>query len=144
MENFPLCRLLLGAARESSEAVCAGLRARGHGARLSHAALVTNLDEGGTRLTVLAERAGMTKQGMSALAKELEGAGYIERASDPSDARASLIVPTARGHELIADMLEEMGRIEDEMRARLGEAELAAMRRGLEELMRAKPVADET
>ena len=137
MENFPLCRLLLGAARESSEAVCAGLRARGHDARLSHAALVTNLDEGGTRLTVLAERAGMTKQGMSALAKELEGAGYIERVADPSDARASLIVPTVRGHALIADMIEEMNLIEDEMRARLGEEEVAIVRHGLQELMRA-------
>lgn len=134
MDEIPLCRLLLGAARESSERVCAGLRARGHDARLSHAALVTNLDEGGTRLTILAERAGMTKQGMSALAKELEVAGYIERAPDANDARASLIVPTARGHVLIADMLEEMARIEDEMRARLGAAEVATMRRGLEEL----------
>ena len=138
MEQIPLCRLLLSAARESSEAVCAGLRGRGHGARLSHAALVTNLDEGGTRLTTLAERAGMTKQGMSALAKELEGAGYIARVADPTDARASLIVPTARGHRLIQDMIEEMTRIEDEMRARLGAGELEAMRRGLQELARAQ------
>jgi DNA-binding MarR family transcriptional regulator len=133
---MPLGRLLLGAARESSARVCARLRSRGHQVRFAHSALITNLDEEGTRLTVLAERAEMSKQAMGVLARELEAAGYIDRAVDPTDARAVLLTPTQRGHDLMNDMGEEMAQVEDELRVLFGEAELQTLRRCLGVLLR--------
>ncbi len=132
-----LGRLLLGAARQSSARVCARLGERGHAARLSHSALLTNLDEEGTRLTTLAERAAMSKQAMSVQAREMEAAGYIERAVDASDARAVLVRPTARGRELIADMQSEMSAVEAELRAQFSEEEMEIMRRMLTALAQA-------
>jgi DNA-binding MarR family transcriptional regulator len=133
---MPLGRLLLGAARESSARVCGRLRGRGHQVRFAHSALITNLDREGTRLTVLAERAEMSKQAMGVLARELEDAGYVERAVDPTDARAVLLTPTQRGYELINDMAKEMAQVEDELRVLFGEAELQTLRRCLSVLLR--------
>jgi DNA-binding MarR family transcriptional regulator len=103
--------------------------------KFAHSSLLTNLDEDGTRLTLLAERAEMSKQGMGVLARELEAAGYVEREPDPTDARAVLLRPTQRGRDLMHDMVAEMAQVEDEMRFLFGEAELETLRRCLSALM---------
>jgi DNA-binding MarR family transcriptional regulator len=51
----------------------------------------------GTRLTDLAEQARVTKQTAGFLVDELERAGYVRRAPDPTDARARLVVIAERG-----------------------------------------------
>ncbi len=56
-----------------------------------------NIEAEGMRLTELAERAGMTKQGVGEAVTDLEGLGYAERVADPSDGRAKIIRLTARG-----------------------------------------------
>src|SRR5579859_7343846 len=55
---------------------------------------------GGSRLTELAKRAGITKQSMGEMVDSLEQRGYVERIPDPTDARATLIRRTQRGWEL--------------------------------------------
>jgi MarR family len=45
-------------------------------------------DRPGTRLTVLAEAARITKQTAGALVDQLERSGYVVRRPDPTDARA--------------------------------------------------------
>ncbi len=135
-DEIPLGRLLLGAARHTSALVCSRLRARGYEMRFAHSALIANLDEDGTRLTTLAERAEMSKQAMGILAKELEAAGFLERQADPTDARAVLITPTPRGQELIHDLVKEMAAVENQLRESLGEDELRTMRRCLNALWR--------
>ncbi len=94
----------------------------GHSAiRVAHGAVLQNLDEGGTTVSALAERAGMTKQAMAELVQYLEGHGYVRRAPDPADRRAKLVVPTDQGREVIAiasglvpemerRLIEELGR----------------------------------
>src|SRR5690349_13742892 len=51
----------------------------------------------GTRVTELAEQAGITKQTAGFLVDQLERAGYVQRVPDPSDARARLVRMAARG-----------------------------------------------
>src|SRR5512132_2209960 len=51
----------------------------------------------GSRLTELAERAGLTKQAVGEAATELERLGYVERVPDPSDRRAKIIKLTPSG-----------------------------------------------
>jgi DNA-binding MarR family transcriptional regulator len=64
-----------------------------------HEAVLAYLDEDGVRATELARLAGRHKQVVGKLIDELEGLGYVERRPDPSDRRAKLVAPTARGLE---------------------------------------------
>ena len=66
----------------------------------SHGLVFQYLQEGGSRITTLAARAGMTKQSMSALVYQLEDYGYLKRKPDPEDARAVLFYLTAKGQDL--------------------------------------------
>ncbi|TXC97381.1 MarR family winged helix-turn-helix transcriptional regulator [Streptomyces sp. ISID311] len=65
--------------------------------RLRHSSVLTAIDPAGTRLTVLAARAGMTPQSMGELVDDLESSGYLTRVNDPTDRRARLIIFTDRG-----------------------------------------------
>ena len=65
-------------------------RRRGHPADpRAHGMVFQYLDDAGTRVGVLAERAQMTKQSMAELVAHLERHGYVERVSRPGDGRAS-------------------------------------------------------
>src|SRR5215204_7129569 len=74
---------------------------RGHPEiRPPHGNVMQFLDDAGTRVSVLADRAQMTKQSMAELVAHLERLGYVERIADPSDGRAKLVRVTPRGREL--------------------------------------------
>ena len=66
----------------------------------SHGLVFQYMEEGGSRITTLAARAGMTKQSMSALVYQLEDYGYLKRKPDPEDARAILFYLTSKGQAL--------------------------------------------
>src|SRR4029450_7786321 len=89
------------------------LAERGHsGGRPSHGAVFQYLDDTGTTVSVLAERAQMTKQAMAELVQHLETRGYVVRVPDPSDRRAKLVQPTERGHEVFKIAQELVPEIE--------------------------------
>jgi predicted transcriptional regulator len=77
-----------------------------------------NLDAGGTRLTDLAARAGMTHQSMGELVTALERRGYLERRADPTDGRARLVRLTPRGRQFVRRALREIQAIEAAWQAR--------------------------
>jgi len=80
---------------------------RGHvGLQPAHTAVITNVSLEGTRLTELARRASMTKQGMGQLVDEVERLGYVERVPDPTDSRAKIVRFSERGRQLMADGVE--------------------------------------
>jgi DNA-binding MarR family transcriptional regulator len=76
--------------------------------------LFENIDPKGTRLTVLAARAGMTHQSMSELVQSLERRGYVERRVDPSDHRARLVRLTPKGRHMVTRAIREIQEIERE------------------------------
>jgi DNA-binding MarR family transcriptional regulator len=130
-----LARLLLRAARDFSALAGGKLLARGYtNLRMGHATLLANLDPKGSRITTLAQRAGMTKQGMSQLVKELEGIGYLERSADPLDRRAVLVRPTLAGQQLLRDVQEVVSEIEIQYSLVLGEEKIKSLRVALLEL----------
>jgi DNA-binding MarR family transcriptional regulator len=70
------------------------------------------IDPGGTRLTLLAERAGMTHQSMSELVATMERRGYVERTPDPTDGRARLVALTREGRHRVRSAVNEIRDIE--------------------------------
>lgn len=108
---------------------------RGHPeVRAPHGNVMQYLDADGTRVSVLAERAQMTKQSMAELVDHLERHGYVERVPDPADRRAKLVRATARGQEVYALAREFVADMEAEWTARLGERKMSTLRKLLEEL----------
>jgi DNA-binding MarR family transcriptional regulator len=108
---------------------------RGHTeVRPPHGNVMQFLDDDGTRVSVLAQRAQMTKQAMAELVLHLERLGYVERVPDPSDGRAKLVRATQRGRELYAIAREVVAEIEAEWTRRLGRAKMRQLRALLEEL----------
>jgi DNA-binding MarR family transcriptional regulator len=108
---------------------------RGHPEiRPPHGNVMQFLDDDGTRVSVLAERAQITKQSMAELVLHLERLGYVERVPDPSDRRAKLVRATPRGKQLYAIARDVVAEIEAEWTKRLGKAKMRQLRELLEEL----------
>ncbi len=134
-------RLFQRAARAYSELAFDKLHARGHdGLSVYHTALISNLDVDGTRIGTLAERAGITKQAMGQLVKDLEARGYIRREPDPEDKRASIIQFTDLGWTFLQDAYEVKLEIEAEYAAILGDAGMTTLRGLLDDLLDAHPM----
>ena len=90
----------------------------------AHHVVFENLDPGGTRLTELAVRSGVTHQSMSELVSVLEQRGYLERRPDPGDGRARIVRLTDKGKRMARRAVKEMAAIEAEWTERLAGAGL--------------------
>jgi DNA-binding MarR family transcriptional regulator len=114
------------------------LAERGHAAvRPAHGAVFQYLDDTGTTVSVLAERAQMTKQAMSELVAYLQEHGYVVRVPDPDDRRAKLVLPTARGREVVAIAQELAAEVEMQVNGILGDDRAGALRDDLEAIRQA-------
>jgi DNA-binding MarR family transcriptional regulator len=100
--------------------------------RITHGCVFGNIEPDGSRLTVLAERANMTKQSVGEVATELERRGYLERVPDPGDGRAKIIRLTERGREAQALGFQIIDELEQEWGERFGIERVAALRDALE------------
>ena len=136
MRQQHIGRLLQQAYRGFNNRAIAKLRQRGHtGLTLAHTLLLSHLDLDGTHITVLADRAGITKQSMGQLVIDLEKRGYIERGVDPSDRRATLIRFTNAGWQFLRDAYEIKKEIEAEYQEMLGVEEMKQLRALLQRLL---------
>ncbi len=132
-----LVRLLLEAHRALASELRSGLEERGYpDARPAHAAVFMNIDRrSGTRLTDLARRARMSKQGMMLIVDDLENRGYVRRVPDPEDARSKVVRLTARGRRYVAEARRAMAALESRVRRELGERRYEALRSSLDQLI---------
>lgn len=132
-------RLLLNAQRSYSLQALTKLRERGHaGLSLAHTNLLAHLDVDGTRITVLAERVGVSKQAIGNLVGELEAKGYICREVDAHDRRAAVITYTAAGWAFLQDAHAVKQEIEAEYTATLGVQGMHELRHLLLQLVRGR------
>lgn len=129
-----LGRLLQEAQRALADELVQGLAERGYpDVRAGHAAVFMNIDRRtGTRLTELARRARMTKQGMMLLVDDLEGRGYVRRVPDPEDGRAKVVRLTARGRRYVAEARRTLLAVEGRARRLLGDRRYELLRSSLE------------
>jgi DNA-binding MarR family transcriptional regulator len=100
--------------------------------RAAHGSVFQYLDDTGTTVSTLATRAQMTKQAMAELVAHLERSGYVERVPAPDDRRAKLVLPTARGREVLVVAQRLAPEIEERVERLLGADRLSALRADLE------------
>ncbi|HKN45287.1 MAG TPA: MarR family winged helix-turn-helix transcriptional regulator, partial [Propionibacteriaceae bacterium] len=116
-----------------NDLVVARLAERGHGViRPAHGAVFQYLDDTGTTVSLLAERAQMTKQAMAELVQHLETHGYVTRVPNPHDRRAKLVLPTDRGHEVIAIAQGLVPELEARVAQLVGKDRVRALREDLD------------
>jgi DNA-binding MarR family transcriptional regulator len=92
---------------------------------------LSNLDTEGTRIGVIATRAGVSRQAAGKLLNEIERAGYATRAEDPADSRAALVRFTPRGRRMLATVITLLEGFDRDFAAALGAAEYDRVRLGL-------------
>ncbi len=117
-----LRQCLLRASRNVNAIIVERLHQRGFTKlRSTHTTLLSNLDLEGNSLTLVAQRAGITKQAMGRLADELVKLKYITRTTNENDKRSVLIEFTSDGLELMNYSFKIMEELENRFTRRLGE-----------------------
>nr|WP_241002802.1 MarR family winged helix-turn-helix transcriptional regulator [Streptomyces sp. CB01881] len=112
--------------------------------RPMHGFVFQAIGPGGTTAVELGRRLGVSKQAAGKTVEQLERLGYVERGSDPDDARRKVVRLTARG----TDCLVRSARIFDELRLQwsetLGEERLRALESDLRALAPGDPFRFDT
>ena len=98
------------------------------------ASLLLQLDATGARPSTLAQRAGITKQAVSQLVRELEARDYVEQVPDPTDTRAKIVRLAENGVALRAVCAGAKHELQSIAIAKLGKSRVAQLRRDLIEL----------
>ncbi len=121
-----------GASRAMIAALMARVAARGfEGMTPAFAGLIPLLDARGARPSVLAAQAGVSKQAMSQLIREIETRGYIEQVPDPTDTRAKIVRLNKRGVALREACMVARQELHVIAKNALGKNRLAAIQRDL-------------
>ena len=110
--------------------------------RPAHAAVFQYLDDTGATVSVLAQRAQMTKQAMAELVIHLEKNAYVVRIPDPADGRAKLVLPTDRGLQVIRAAQALAPEIERRVVGTIGEERLQQLRADLDAIQAEFDAAD--
>jgi DNA-binding MarR family transcriptional regulator len=121
-------------ARFEDELVAATPPFHGVALRPTHNHVLRHLDPGGTRASVLAARAGLTRQAITQIVDELEAAGVVTRVPDPDDGRAKRVVYTSAGLRAFGESRERIARIEARWRKQLGAERFGLLQDALREL----------
>lgn len=99
--------------------------------RVVHHNVMAHVTYDGIRLTELAERAGITKQAMSELVRDLVQLGYLRTRPDPEDGRAKLITFTTRGRQAVDAATGAFRGIDRVLADQMGPGALEALRHSL-------------
>jgi DNA-binding MarR family transcriptional regulator len=119
--------------QEDLEASTAELRAQ-LGLRPVHDQVLAYLDVEGTRASVLASRARLTRQAITQLVDELQALGVVTREHDPEDGRAKIVRYTPAAAAAMRRSLRAIAQIERRWAKELGPEAYAALRSALEQL----------
>jgi DNA-binding MarR family transcriptional regulator len=98
----------------------------------AHIHITRHLDLPGTRLTELAQKAGMSKQAMGDLVDQCAAWGLVTREADPRDARARVVQFTPTGLLWLQAFKEAVAQAEREFRSEVGPDVATVVKIGLE------------
>lgn len=97
----------------------------------AHDAVFATLPPEGARAADMAARAGITRQSMGEVVRDMARLGIVEMVPDPSDRRAKIVQYTEYGREVAQGGFDHILEVEDLLRDEFGEADLATTRRVL-------------
>jgi DNA-binding MarR family transcriptional regulator len=106
----------------------------------SHNAVFATLLVSGNRATDMADRAGITRQSMGEIVREMVDLGILEMRPDPDDRRAKLVTYTEHGLEFARAGYQHLIDLEKRFAEEFGEEEYELARKVLERLV---PLLDE-
>ena len=143
MERFEAAKrasvgqLLFRCARLFNEQALAVIRERAGqpSLRSAHTTLLPHIEFGGTRLTDLASKLGISKQAVGQLVGELVEMEVLERIPDPSDGRAKLIRFSSKGRAGLFDGLSVLMGLDESLKEAIGAEHMASLRASLRVLM---------
>ena len=135
LDRKPLIALADRAAQVLGADLIRESQARGHRLRLAHNAVFGHLPLEGGRVSDIAARAGITKQSMGEVVRELVELGLLEMTPDPSDRRAKLVTYTERGRAVALDGKRYLADLERRFAQEFGEQKYAHAREVLEKVI---------
>jgi len=86
----------------------------------SYKVIIGNMDKEGVRIADIAKAEGMSKQAVSLLAIKTIDAGYIEKSSNPNDARSQKLMLTEKGMRVIILSMKNLVVMEKELSLKIG------------------------
>ena len=131
LQRFDARVLFLMSRNENVPLALSNLAARGC-LSASHIHITRHLALEGSRLTELAQRAGVSKQAMGKLVEQCEAWGLVGKMAEPRDARARRIVFTSVGLAWLQAFGDAVAQAQDELRAAVGAEVATVMAMGLE------------
>jgi DNA-binding MarR family transcriptional regulator len=137
-----LALLLLGGFHAMVDEVVAGLERRGHpGVRPVHEFALRAIDGGADTASELGRALSVSKQAAAKTIAALQELGYVDRDTDPGDARRKPIRVTPRGREMVrigAGLFED---VRARWAAQIGVEQLDALQGQLRQLADLRPPA---
>ena len=98
----------------------------------SHSLVFPHLLEGGIRPSEIARRAGVSRQAIHQVLRDLRRKGLVEVTPDPTHRRAKLVFLTALGRRFDEAVEEAASRMEEELADRIGRKTVGSLRAALE------------
>jgi DNA-binding MarR family transcriptional regulator len=106
---------------------------RGAGLAQSHALVFSHLDAEGTRPAEIARRAGISRQAVGQTVAQMREMGLVKLAADPTNRRARLVQPTAKGRRALERSGTGSSAAEKVLSRRIGAARVKNLREALEQ-----------
>jgi DNA-binding MarR family transcriptional regulator len=129
----PLIALVHRANRELQADMARHARAAGYEkAKLAHNSVFGTLPFSGARSADLAVWAGVTRQSMGEVIRDLVALGTVTMTTDPDDRRAKLVTYTEAGLKQVQEGMAHIADFDRRMIAELGEEGYECLRHGLD------------
>lgn len=129
LDRKPLIALVDRASRVlAADMVQAAHRHGHHEVKPAHNSVFATLSRSGSRAADMAARAGITRQSMGEVIREMVALGILEMRPDPDDKRAKLVTYSDYGLEVSGQGHEHMAELEQRFAAEFGEAEYESAR----------------
>jgi DNA-binding MarR family transcriptional regulator len=106
---------------------------RSTGLARSHSLVFAHLDSDGTRPAEIARRAGISRQAVGQTVAQMKDLGLVKLAPDPTNRRARLVQPTAKGRKALERTGSGASAAEKALSRRIGSSRVKSLREALEQ-----------
>ncbi|GAA1608472.1 MULTISPECIES: MarR family winged helix-turn-helix transcriptional regulator [Kribbella] len=135
-KHKPLIALIDRANRALQTEMVRKAHADGHPeVKMAHNSVFATLHAEGARAADMAVRAGITRQSMGEVIRDMVALDLLEMKADPDDRRAKIVTYTEHGLDVSWDGFEYLADLEERFEQEFGEQEYAVVRDVLERLI---------